>query len=321
MPFFSWLLSFFVPAVASAHEVYVLPADAIARDMALPALWPATLLQDHAGQFVFWAFISILVVFCVFFISISHFLEGRLDPWLMKIKKYAPLVSRITLGVSFIAAAFSGAVFGPELPLSVFFGSFAPVAALLLGLAGVFIILNSYTVYAAGVGVVFFLLAAFHSGFYMLTYLNYLGEMIFLIWVGLQRKKAPALPYTLLRVFFGVALIYTSVYAKLLHGALALDTVGRYNLTQFLPFDPHFLVLGAAIIEIVIGLFFILGIEIRFTSLFLLFWLIQSLMFFGEVVWPHIILFGIPLSFILYGYDCYSLEGYFFKRGNCEPVL
>jgi hypothetical protein len=81
------------------------------------------------------------------------------------------------------------------------------------------------------------------------------------------------------------------------------------------------LVLGAALIELLIGTFYVLGIEIRWTSIFLLFWLSLSLWYFGEAVWPHIILIGIPIAFILHGYDRYSLEGWFFKKRRLEPVL
>jgi len=30
---------------------------------------------------------------------------------------------------------------------------------------------------------------------------------------------------------------------------------------------------------------------------------------------------GLPLAFIMHGYDKYSIEGYFFKCGRREPVL
>jgi uncharacterized membrane protein YphA (DoxX/SURF4 family) len=153
----------------------------------------------------------------------------------------------------------------------------------------------------------------------MLTYANYLGEIILLLTVGF--KKIKPYGFLILRVLFGTALIYTSFYAKILYSNLALMTVTKYNLTNYLHFEPHFLVLGAACVEILIGLFFILGIEIRATAIFLLFWLTLSLMFFGEVVWPHIILIGIPIAFFFYGYDKYSIEGYFFKKGDAEPVL
>src|SRR6201999_918731 len=118
--------------------------------------------------------------------------------------------------------------------------------------------------------------------------------------------------FFILRVTFGISLLYASIYAKFLHNHLALDVASMTfnghmtNLAAALGFEPHFLVIGACIIEIVIALFFILGIEIRFTALFLEFWLSLSLFYFGEVVWPHIILIGIPVAFIFYGYDKYS---------------
>jgi uncharacterized membrane protein YphA (DoxX/SURF4 family) len=135
------------------------------------------------------------------------------------------------------------------------------------------------------------------------------------------------LAFPILRVTFGIALIYASAYAKILHNNLALQVASLplaghpYSLAHYFGFEPQFLVLGAAIIELVIGLFFVLGIEIRFTSLFLLFWLSLSLWYFGETVWPHIILIGIPLAFILHGYDKYSVEGRLFKKRLREPVF
>jgi hypothetical protein len=65
----------------------------------------------------------------------------------------------------------------------------------------------------------------------------------------------------------------------------------------------------------------IFGIEIRFTSLFLEIWLALSLWYFGETVWPHLILIGIPIAFIFYGYDKYSLEGMVFKDPKRQPML
>jgi uncharacterized membrane protein YphA (DoxX/SURF4 family) len=173
-------------------------------------------------------------------------------------------------------------------------------------------------------------------GSYLLTYINYLGDFILLLILGsgegkklvvntvwlrrLHQYLAPR-SFAILRILFGVALIYSSAYAKIIHNNLALMTVEQYHLDKILGFEPHFLVLGAAIVEFLIGLFFVLGIEIRFTALFMLFWLTLSLIFFGEAVWPHLILIGIPIAYIFYGYDQYSLEGYFFRKKKYEPVL
>ncbi len=86
-------------------------------------------------------------------------------------------------------------------------------------------------------------------------------------------------------------------------------------------FEPLFIVLGACIVELLIGAFFIFGIEIRHTVLFFLFWLFLSLLYFGEAVWPHLVLVGVLLSLFCHGYDKLSLEGYYFKRDKREPVF
>ncbi len=200
-------------------------------------------------------------------------------------------------------------------------------------------ILGLYVRLAALVALVLYVIAIRNHGWYMLTYVNYLGEIIVLLILGshnfsldtlmatkkkvvnkVQAYLAPR-SFMILRVLFGVALIYASAYAKIIHNNLALFTVEQYHLDKILGFEPHFLVLGAAIVELAIGLFFILGIEIRFTAFFLLFWLTLSLIFFGEVVWPHLILIGIPIAYIFYGYDRYSLEGWLFRKKKYEPVL
>ena len=181
-----------------------------------------------------------------------------------------------------------------------------------------------YTKWAAGVAFCLFGYAVYRNGWYMLTYTNYLGEIIVLL-LGIEvmkaGKKLSRYGFLIIRVCFGISLIFASAYAKIIYNNLGLFTVEKYHLDKILGFEPHFLVLGAAIIEILIGTFIILGIEIRFASAFFLFWLSLSLVFFGEVVWPHIILIGIPIALICYGYDKYSIEGYFFKKGKREPVL
>lgn len=125
----------------------------------------------------------------------------------------------------------------------------------------------------------------------------------------------------IMRILFGISLIYASLYAKLIHGALALEVVTKYHLTHYFPFDPIFLVLGAMLIEILIGIFFLIGFEIRFTSLFFLVFLSMSLVFFGESVWPHIILIGTAIAMFLHGYDRYTFSVRLEKDKRAEPVL
>lgn len=345
---FAFLGALAVPALASAHEVYVLSPEAVRQALAMPSFSEWQTIFLNVNQFLFWGFIAVLVIFIVFFVSLSRRLERLLDPLLAKLPPYAPVISRVTIGIAFIAASYHQALFGPELPLATTFGGFAGIVNVLLVLTGLMIVFGFYTRVAGLVAAALFGVESWVHGIYMLTYANYFGEIILLLILGahqiafhpkghdaqrlpswfltLKKKFAPY-AFLILRVTFGTSLFYASFYAKILHNNLALMVASlplaghSSSLAQAFGFEPHFLVVGAAIIEILIALFFILGIEIRFTSLFLLFWLSLSLWYFGEAVWPHIVLIGIPIAFIFYGYDTYSLEGWLFKRGGREPVL
>jgi uncharacterized membrane protein YphA (DoxX/SURF4 family) len=337
-----------LPSAASAHEVYVLSANQIAVDISEPPFDMFAVLMADLHRFAFWAFIAILTVGLVFFISILRPVEAALDPYLMRLKRYAPAVARITVGLGFMAGGYFQASFGPELPLAASYGGAAPLVSLLMMLIGAAIVIGFWARAAAVGALALFSWSAYMHGMYMLTYLNYLGEIIVLLLIGSHRlsmhslmgwrehfhrhfhavtERIKHLAFPILRISFGISLIYASAYAKVIHNNLALQVASlplaghEYSLAHYFGFEPQFLVLGAAIVEMVIGLFFLLGIEIRFTSLFLLFWLSLSLWYFGETVWPHIILIGIPLAFILHGYDKYSVEGRFFKKRLREPVF
>lgn len=333
-----------ITPLVSAHEVYVLNPDEIAESIHTPRFDMLDVVVSHLGEFTFWAFISILTAVSVFFISILRFLERWLDPPLLRLRQYATIVARITIGLSMLACAYYQASYGPELPLVSTYGHFTDLATVALVLIGLLLCMGLYTRLVAAVGLVLFISTIFVHGWYMLMYLGYAGEFIALILLGshhpsldthfklarmpklrglAQRIYVYLAPRSMLivRISLGIAIISASLYAKVWHNNLALMTVEKYHLDTMLGFEPHFLVLGASILEVVLGLFVCLGIEIRFSALFFLFWLVQSLVFFGESVWPHIMLFGIPVALFMYGYDQYTIEGYFFRKQQYEPVL
>jgi len=338
------LSALFLPLIASAHEVYVLPSDVVAKDLTMPSLGVFEIISTHAGQFFFWFFISIWAILTVLSISLSKPLEKYLHPYFESLKRYAPLAGRLTLGSAIIASGYYGALFGPELPMSDFLPTIAihPFKTFLI-VAGTLITVGLFTRIVASLLVLIYLAMWVHYGTYMLTYTNYFGEMLLTIIVGnashaLDRYFHHMYPYVfhefllwierhaflILRVTFGISLIFASLYAKFLHAQLAIDTVITYNLTNYFPFDPEFIVLGAFAIELLLGLFFLLGIEVRFASLFLLFWLTLSLLYFGEVVWPHLILAGVAIAIFLHGYDRNTIEFRLLRKLNRrarEPVL
>lgn len=338
-----------VPLSLYAHEVYVLTDSEVEQATIASGFSLLEVLLNNMDRFIFWGFIGVIMVSVVFVVSISLSIERWLDPLLAKLPPYAPVIGRITIGLSLLAAAYYQAIFGPELLLIQVFGlSGAAWISGILVTTGLMIILGVYARIAAVSMLLIYGYMMIRYGSYMFTYLNYAGELLLLAVLGSHtlgfhhkkhdEERAPRIlvqlkerfaPYAflILRICFGISLIYASIYAKIIHNQLALLVASEplaghaAGLATVFGFTPEFLVLGAAIVEILIGLFFIFGIEIRFTSIFLIFWLSLSLWYFGEIVWPHIILIGIPLAFICYGYDKLSLEGFFFKRGEREPVL
>ncbi len=336
--------SLFAPALALAHEVYVLQPGVISRDLMMQPLQVFSIITAHTGSFFFWAFICAWTIFTIFSISLSKGLERRLDPMLSMLKKYAPLAARLTLGIAITASGYFGAMFGPELPLAGFLSATeAHLVQVILIATGTLITAGLLTRISAGLLMMFYISMWFHYGSYMLTYINYFGEMVLVLIAGnatfaLDRYVHHLYPHTIhrlvswmehhafaiLRAAFGISLIFASVYAKFLHAQLAIDTVTTYHLTDYFPFEPSFIVLGAFCIELLLGLFFLFGIEIRFASLFLLFWLSLSLLYFGEAVWPHVILAGTAIAIFMHGYDKYTLELSLMRRrykNMKEPVL
>lgn len=324
-----------------AHEVYVLSQQTVSYDVSHPSPNPFKMILTSGVMFSVAALLGAILVLTVFFISISRKAEKALDPILIKAKRWAPLVARLTLGFSLIAAAYYRALFGPEISFTFLVGHYAGVLQILLYIIGVLIVFGLFVRQGAIVALVIFIIAVVADKTYMLTYLNYLGEIVANLILGggvwsldryfsktttanslsSWRHRLEPYAFPALRIMFGIAVLYASWYAKLFHSELALDTVNQYHLTNYFHFAPLFVVLGALIVESLIGIFFILGIEIRFTALVFLMFLTLSLCFFGEVVWPHLILLGVNIAFILHGYDRYSLEGRFFEKGNQEPIL
>jgi uncharacterized membrane protein YphA (DoxX/SURF4 family) len=321
---------------ASAHEVYVLDHDEISSALKVPPSDFLGTIQAHLGQFVLSGIIALAIVIAVFFIGKASAVEKTLDPLLHSIKHFAPWITQCTLGLALVASGLFNAAFGPELPLTDLFGAYTAAARAVFIALGACMVFGIYPRLAGSVALVLFVpfLARYTS--YMLNYGTYYGEALALALFGggyaLFTFKTPAFEknierhlhtykFLLLRIFFGVSLIYASAYAKYIHGALALDTVIKYHLTNYFPFEAHFIVLGAFIIELLIGIFFIIGFEIRFTALVFLTFLTMSILFFGEAVWPHIILIGTALAMFTHGYDHYTAGAKLSRRTDLEPVL
>jgi uncharacterized membrane protein YphA (DoxX/SURF4 family) len=246
-----------------------------------------------------------------------------------RLSPYGPLFVRAAIALAFFYSAMSKSFLGPELPIGAM--PYGEILRIALFVISAMIALGFLTEVAALTALAIFTIGFFVFGSYLITYLNYLGEIVVLLLFGTRRwsldgfifgpkkflKRFEKYEPTVLRIFYGVALIYAAITVKLLHPSLTVEVVNHWNLTQFywlFPSDPLLVTFGAGLAECAIGLFIILGFEMRLTILISLFYITLSLLFFRELVWPHLMLYGISFS-LLVRPEIFTLDHLLFTRG------
>lgn len=335
---FSLVLFFIRVHIASAHEVYVLDQSEIATALRAPRPDFIGTIMNNLGQFVRWGALIFVLLVAAFFISFNKRVRSFFAPFLILLKKWAPALSQFVLGLAITASGYFHSLFGIELSFHNVFGNLEQAMAWIFMVLGIMLMIGIFPRVAGIFLSLIFVFASFKIGVYMLTYLLYLGEALTLFLFGgaysihshrlvsstLSKRLPESLhnyKFLLIRITFGISLIYASLYAKFIHAALALETVSKYSLTNYFHFDPVFLVLGALLIEILVGACFAFGFLIRFAAIFFLTMLTMSLVFFGETVWPHLILIGTAVVMFMHGYDRYTLMSAIQRDKDLEPVL
>lgn len=323
-----------IPSITLAHEAYVIPTETFWNVMSQPFSRPSFDALSNGENF----HITLIIVSTVIIGLFLNFLFRRSDigeqfhSFFERFAHYGPLFVRFAFAVALFFSAYSNTFLGPEIPLDLF--PFAILARMLLFLASVMIAFGFLTELAALFVLGIFILATIILGPYMVSYANYFGELLVLLLFGMRVFSLDTYIFgklkhltsfekyetLIVRGFYGLALIYAAITVKLLHPDLTLYVVNNYNLTQFhwlFPSDPLLVALGAGIVEIVIGLFIIIGFEMRLTVLVSLFYITLSLIFFGEQVWPHLILYGISLNLLVQP-ERFTIDHILFKHHRKE---
>lgn len=314
--FFVFFGFFFLYDFASAHEAYVLPFDTFWNGMRQPFsahAFDALRNPDNLR-------ITIIIVLSVWILLVVNFLfrltklGQRLHAFAEKFSSFGPHFVRITIAIALFFSAWSDSFLGPELHENFF--PYANIVKILLFAISIMIALGFFAEVAAFIGIIIFTESFFIFGPYIFTYLNYLGELVVLLLFGmrifsldkyifgpLHRFRSFEKYETLIvRIMYGLALIYAAITVKLLHPDLTVTVVNTWNLTEFhwlFPSDPLLVTFGAGIVEAVIGIFIIFGFEMRLTVLISLFYITLSLLYFRELVWPHLLLYGISFNLLV----------------------
>ena len=305
-----------IPSYAFAHEAYVVPTnffwDHMSRGFSMRAV--EALHNPHNVAVFLW------VVSGVNFLLFLNFLFrcSRSGVWLEKqiirLASIGPLFVRGALAISFFYSALTWSFLGPELSFRAV--PYADVIRLILFSASILFAIGLFTEIVAGVSLIIFLAGFAVYGSYLGTYADYLGVLIVLLLFGMRTASCDRVVLgatsrfeywkkyepSIIRIFFGFALCYGAITVKFLHPDLTTFVVTHWNLTQFhwlFPSDPLLVTFGAGLAELVIGLFIVIGFELRLMVLISLFYLTLSLFFFRELVWPHLMLYGISLNLLV----------------------
>ncbi|MDE1975548.1 MAG: hypothetical protein KGI49_03515, partial [Patescibacteria group bacterium] len=311
-------------------EAYVLPTDYFwAQLNGPPSAYALTALTRPADlRITIYVVLGVLVVYLLNFL----FRRTRLGYWLHRAPErlsfMGPIFVRAAIAAAFFYSALSWSFLGPELSLNAM-----PLPWLMRGVlfaASGMIAFGFLTELAAAAALAVFTIGYWKFGLYLMTYFNYLGEMIVLVLFGMRKWSLDRLMFgalrrfpkfrdyetSIVRIFYGIALIYAAITVKFLHPAMTARVVTDWHLTQFhwlFPSDPLLVVLGAGLAEFAIGFFIMIGFEMRLTVIISLFYITLSLLYFRELVWPHLMLYGISLS-LLVKPEVFTLDHYLFER-------
>jgi uncharacterized membrane protein YphA (DoxX/SURF4 family) len=203
---------------------------------------------------------------------------------------------------------------GPEIPITSL--PFHTLLIPLMYISGLLLFFGIFTRVAAGIGFFILLLSTMVYGDYILTYFNYYGEYLaLLIWgsysfsldnvfFGISQlvKKYKNIELFLIRVTYGISVMYPAITIKFLHPAVIEDIAVRYHLNQIhwlFPSDPLLISLGTGMAQVVVGLMIIFGFQTRLASTITFFLYGLSVLYFKEAVWPHLILLALALYLVI----------------------
>ena len=313
-----------------AHEVYVLTPEQINHDLGLhsPNVWRSLNNSHNLRLFILFSLLMLGILGIALFLKATKPAQ-RLGRFLNRATIIAPDLIRVAFGVSLLISASNNTVFGPELPISNFPLPYLLRASLIV--IGAALIIGMFTRLFAWLAVVMFFYVLAANGWYMFTYLNYLGEALAIALLPTQmlsldafiaklrhikpikpRYESYSMPVA--RVLFGFSIIYAAVNVKFVTSALSINVVNQYHLTNYFPVDPLLLVLAAGLIECLIGFMYMLGLLQRFNTVFFLIFLALSLAFFKEDVWPHYLLIALAIGIFLHKPDNWALDGRLFSK-------
>ena len=282
------LLALGIPGLALAHVKWFAEEETIINPYSV---------HDH------YVLIGIIIALCI--IGIGIYLEKKLKvPHKLDktIQKWAPgvlSIASIGFGLSFIIFALKGFVFAPNLPVV---GNIGYLMLSIELIAGVLILLGFYERIGGLLILVLFILGITQYGsIEMLDTLEMVGFAFYIIIIGRPKwkmrdwnfvkhlsHKIHAYGLPILRVGTGLNLIVLGFTEKILNPSLTDNFLSHYNWNfmqslGFHNFTNYYFGFSAGMVEVLFGLFFLLGLVTRTTTIALAVFLVTTLCLLGPV--------------------------------------
>jgi uncharacterized membrane protein YphA (DoxX/SURF4 family) len=265
------------------------------------------------------AIISVIVI-----LIIGYILEKKLKipTWFRRIEeKWAPYVisiSSIGFGLSFLIFSYNGFIFAPNLIAN---GPLALLLIIVQTLAGIMILAGYYERVGGFLLVILFILGIKEYGFMeMMDTFEMLGFSLFAMIVGRPKwrivdteifkeytHKIHSYGLPLLRIGTGLNLFILGFSEKIMSPSLTENFLSLYhwnfmNNIGFTWFTDYWFAFSAGVAEALFGLFLMLGLVTRTTTITLAVFLLSTLVMLGPVeLMGHLPHFSIAIVLLLLG--------------------
>lgn len=308
--------SFAIQSV-SAHVAYVVPEEKIPS--VLGADWgmlTSTLSYPAYSLLMVFSAVAILLLAGLLpriplFKTVTSHVVSRLKTY----HEFIPWIIRIALGIAFLGAGTTGVLISPSLP------DMWQFATLQITLG--FLFLLGFLLVPVTFAAIILYLVALHTDIYLIGNIETLALLIgFLVFHSYRPGLDDIFGFTLfkhihfsrrllapiLRLGIGVAMIFLALYEKILNPHMSVEVVSMYNLTSVVPVDASMWVLGAGIVEFMVGLFLLIGFYTRTTAFVAFLVLSTTFFFFKESVTAHITLFALLSILLIEGGGRWSID-------------
>lgn len=311
-----------LPVVSFAHVGYVVDQKSFDEAKGADFQFLASAMEDPMN--VELILITILAVLVVYYLGHKNFF---LKKELNHIKKYAssyedlvPWILRLSLGIALIGASSANMLVSPLLSTN---GTIALIELIL----GFLMLFGAFIEVTALITVLLFIVGIFAEP-YLFGNLEFFGAALALMLIGNPRpgfdhivgikmvvsEKLRKLYIPILRISIGLALTFLAVYEKILNPHASELVVQKYNLTSAIAVSPEMWVFSVGIIELVVGLFLLIGFKTRLTSAIAFAVLVVTFFYFKEDIFSHVTLFGSLSVLFITGGGIWSVDRYLEKK-------